>query len=104
MPNPGADEIDPIAERNFRARSKSSGQEFSVKAIIGRPRPTGTEGEMYCPVVIEGLQGRLQDIRGIDAIDALRNAIKLAEILIEGAHSDYDLFWPDGEPLEREGE
>jgi hypothetical protein len=56
--------------------------------------------EARCALQAEGIQERALDIRGIDPIDALRNAVGLVDSLLTAAQSDSDLFWPDGEPFE----
>ncbi len=91
-----------IAERVLSARSRASGAEVSVKAAIGAPYWVDVGIEAACPVSIEGLQGRINDIRGIDPLDALRNAVGVLEKLLAGALEDYELYWPDGEPFEAE--
>lgn len=89
-----------IVERTLHARSRESGQQITIKVSIDRPYWTEEGVEAACPVTFEGVYGRQPDIRGIDPLDALRNALALTDKLIDGAQRDYELFWPDGEPFE----
>lgn len=89
-----------FATRMMRARSRQSGQEILIKASIGKPFWIEAGVEAACSVTFEGLYGRQPDIRGIDPVDALRNAINLIELLFKAAADDYDLYWLDGEPFE----
>ena len=93
-------EMQAIAERVLNARSRASGVEVEFKAVIGAPYWVDKGIEAVCPLALEGLQGRLADIRGIDPIDALHNAINVLDQLLAGALDNYELHWPDGEPFE----
>lgn len=91
---------EPIATRVIKARVRQSGKEIPVKVSIGQPYWTQDGIEAACPVTLEGLYGPQPDIRGIDPIDALRNAIRLVDSLLKGAQKEHELFWPDDEPFE----
>jgi len=93
-------EIQAIAERVLNARSKASGAEVEIKAVIGTPYWVDKGIEAACPLALNGLQGRLTDVRGIDPIDALHNAIGVLDQLLAGALDNYELYWPDGEVFE----
>jgi len=90
----------PIATRLMNARVRQSGEEITIKISIGRPYWIQEGFEAGCPVTFEGLYGKQPDIRGIDPIDSLRNAIKLIDSLLSGAQTEHELLWPDGEPFE----
>jgi hypothetical protein len=49
---------------------------------------------------LDGLYGRQPDIHGIDPLDAIKNAVILAENLLKGASDEYELYWLNGEPYE----
>ena len=84
----------------MHARSRRSGEQITVKISVGQPYWTEEGVEAACPVSFEGLYGKQPDIRGIDPIDALRNALKLVDTLFKGVQEEYELFWPDGELFE----
>ncbi len=89
-----------IVERVLHAQSRQSKERITIKIGLGAPYWTEEGIEAACPVTFEGIYGRQPDIRGIDPMDALRNALRLTDKLIEGAREDYELFWPDGETFE----
>jgi len=91
-----------IAERALKARSRLSGEEVIFVAKIGLPYWAEEGVAAACPVSIEGLHGRINDIHGIDHLDALRNALNIIDKLLLGSLEKYELFWPDGEPFEAE--
>lgn len=71
-----------------------------MRVLIGRPRWTIENTEAACPLTIAGLHGDLVPIRGIDPLDALRNAIRMADDLLSKARDKYDLYWSDGDEYE----
>jgi len=89
-----------IAERHLHARLRATGTEVAIRAVVGTPYWVEDGLEAACPVALEGLQGRLADIKGIDPIDALRNAIGIIDKLLIGALEYYDVYWSDGEAFE----
>ena len=89
-----------IVERALKARVRSSGEEIAVRVVIGRPHWTIDDTEAACPLTIEGLYGELVPIRGIDPLDALRNAIRMVESLLSKVGDKYALYWADGEEYE----
>lgn len=89
-----------IVERALKARVRSSGEEIAVRVVIGRPHWTIENTEAACPLTIAGLYGDLVPIRGIDPLDALRNAIRMVESLLSKVGDKYDLYWSDGEEYE----
>jgi len=70
-----------------------------ITVMVGHPRSEGKDFAT-CSVVVDGLFEKLQDIHGIDELDALRNAVNFVEKIIDDAQADYELFWPDGERVE----
>lgn len=53
--------------------------------------------EAACPVAFWGDIGRVNDIRGIDLMDALRQAITFVDAYLEGGSDGKEFFWPNGE-------
>jgi hypothetical protein len=94
-----SDENRQFAVRVLHARSRKTGEEKTIRATIGHPA-WKVEGRIaVCPVALDGLYGQLNDIAGVDHLDALRNSVEMIEKLLDGAREHYDLFWPDGEPF-----
>jgi len=60
---------------------RPGGERVSVTIAVGHPYPT-SEGDWACPVEIDGLQGRLDDIAGTDSMQALCLAIRTARDLL----------------------
>lgn len=89
-----------IVERVLKARVRSSGEEIAVRVLIGRPHWTIEATEAACPLTIEGLYGDLVPIRGIDPLDALRNAVRMVDNLLSKVGDKYDLYWSDGDEYE----
>jgi hypothetical protein len=89
-----------IVSRMLIARDRASGEQLNLIIKIGTPYWVNENVEAACPIIIDGLYGRLPDIHGIDPFHALKTAILLVERLLEGALDKYDLYWPDGELFE----
>src|SRR5262245_9666671 len=60
---------------------RPDGERIEVTVAIGHPYPT-ISGDWACPVEIDGLHGRLADMHGIDSLQALCLAIRLAGRLL----------------------
>lgn len=86
-----------IVERRLKIRSSVDDQEKDLLVRIGKPYMTESNGDAVCPVAIDGLFGRLPDIRGVDEMDALRLALELVENTLRERAGE-QVFWPDGEP------
>ena len=85
-----------LVERRLKIRS-SDNKERELLVRIGKPRATEANGDAVCPVAIDGLFGRLPDIRGVDEMDALRLALELVERTLRERTGE-QVLWPDGEP------
>ena len=86
--------FDVIAAR-YLVGIRNDGTQFRIRLDIGRPYFV-RESEWACPVAIEGLGGRLRDISGIDALQALWLAMRLARTLLVAFIEDGgQLFWPE---------
>jgi hypothetical protein len=91
------DQFTVLVERRLKIRTLSDGKEADLVIRIGMPRVIEANGDAVCPVSIDGLFGRLPDIRGIDEMDALRSAIELVEKSLRGRTAE-EIMWPDGQP------
>lgn len=91
---------DLFAERVLYARSRRTGKQFVVRARVGRPYWIVDGVEAACLAGIEGFCGPLREIRGIDCLDALRNAMTFVYILLGKEQVDFELRWPSGELFE----
>jgi hypothetical protein len=89
-----------FAFRVLNAISRRRGQRVSVTVRLGQPYWVTEGEEAACMLSLDGLYGRQPDIHGIDPLDAIRNAVILAENLLKGASDEYELYWPNGEPYE----
>jgi hypothetical protein len=92
------DQFPVLVERRLKIRFPSSGEERDLLIQIGKPYNTGNEEDAACPVVMDGLFGRLADIHGVDAMDAIRLAIKLVEETLQEKSGELQVLWPNGEP------
>jgi hypothetical protein len=61
------------------------------------PKWTEPEVEASCPVAFIGDIGRVKDIRGIDPINAMKQAIIFIETYLNRSHEDTKFYWQDGE-------
>lgn len=87
-----------LIERRLRIRSRANGEERDLIIQVGQPQRIGNEDDAACPVAIHGLFGRLADIHGVDAMDAVRLAIELVENTLRGKRGELEILWPTGEP------
>lgn len=86
--------METIATRDLLGTTKE-GTRLRIHVRIGRPYAE-TKSEWACPVEVEGLAGKLPDIRGIDALQALWLAILIVRELLVGFVQDGgQLYWPD---------
>ena len=85
-----------IARRLKVQRSPSAALE-DVVVEIGHPYWTEADVEAACPVAIRGTVGRVNDIRGIDLMSAMKQAINFVETYLDHPVGDEKFFWPDGE-------
>ena len=93
---------DPIATTDLSVMLPS-GERRSVTLRIGRPYRAAT-GEWRCPMALDGLQDKLPDAAGEDAIQALCLALRLLVSQLEGlVQRGGKVFYPttdDQVPLE----
>ncbi len=69
-----------VAAREFSAISME-GVRFKLVVRIGTPYATDTD--WACPVALEGLDRRTPDMHGVDSLQALVLAVKLARSRLE---------------------
>jgi len=79
----------------MKASPSDAGKDIVIQ--IGHPHAVGSQGDADCPVAVKGLYDDLPDIRGIDALDALKLAIHFVERLLRDKAADAKFYWPDGE-------
>ena len=82
---------DIIAERTMLFKSKN-GDTTSVNIRIGKPYPVG-DLEWACPVRLDGLYNNLAAQSGIDSLQSLNLAIRLANDLLLGLEEDGGTFF-----------
>ncbi len=70
---------------------------IDVVVEIGTPYWTEPDVEAACPVAIRGTVGRVNDIRGIDPMSAMKQAISFVEAYLDHPVGDEKFFWSDGE-------
>lgn len=70
-----------VAERKLIMRGKDR-EEREIHIKIGRPYEV-SKGEAACPLAIDGLYGRLPDIRGVDTFQALGLAMKFVQLTLK---------------------
>jgi hypothetical protein len=89
-----------VAERSLVARPCGGGDDLPFRIAIYRPRWTQEGVEAACFAEVQGLPFPAGDIFGIDLIDALENALRFTNRVVEGLRDRYVVYWPDGEPFE----
>jgi len=70
-----------IAETSMIMRDKD-GKKREIHIKIGRPYRV-SHGEAACPLTIDGLYGKLSDIRGVDTFQALSLAMKMVQLTLK---------------------
>jgi hypothetical protein len=94
------DQFPVLLERHLKMLRNANGAFVDVVVEIGYPYWTDLGLEAACPVAIRGAVGRVNDIRSIDPLGAMREAIRFAETYLEHPADDMKFFWPDGEPYD----
>jgi len=91
------DQFQVLMERHLKLQRSPNGPLTDVVIQLGYPRWTELNVEAACPVAIRGDIGRVSDIRGIDPINAVKQAIAFVEKYLDRSATDEKVFWPDGE-------
>lgn len=86
-----------LVERVLILRDENSNTRHEIRLQIGSPYWTEEGVEAACPVAIEGYLGRLEDIRGIDPLDALNLAIQFVDSILRSLPKTKKVLWPSGE-------
>lgn len=90
-------EFEAIAQRDLILCNKEGGQDRPITIRIGSPYWTEAGIEAACPVAIDGLLERRQDIRGSDGLSALKNALAFVESFLSKSPEAEKICWPSGE-------
>jgi hypothetical protein len=80
-----------IAERKMVYENKD-GERKSITIRIGKPYPV-RDSEWACPVALDGLYKNLADQYGIDSLQSLNLAIRLARQLLLGLEEEGGRFF-----------
>ena len=84
-------------ERRLKVQKSPGEPLVDVVVEIGNPYWTEPGIEAACPVAIRGCMGRVNDIRGIDPMSAMKLAIEFVETFLTRPGTGKKFFWPDGE-------
>jgi hypothetical protein len=94
----GSDDLFPVLiTRRLKMRRSPSDALVDVVIEIGAPYWTDPDVEAACPVAIRGTVGRVNDIRGIDPMSAMKQAISFVEAYLDQPDGDEKFYWSDGE-------
>jgi hypothetical protein len=91
-----------LAFRELLLHSKSTGTNENIKITLGKPYWVEEGISAACPLVIDGLIGRLPDIVGIDFMQALQLALSMSENILNSVNGEKSVLWLDGEPYSDE--
>jgi hypothetical protein len=80
-----------IAERKMIFENKD-GKRKSITIRIGKPYPI-SDSEWACPVALDGLYKNLADQYGIDSLQSLNLAMRLAQQLLSNLEEDGGHFF-----------
>lgn len=94
------DDFEVLAVRDLSLYVEATGETGALKVTVGKPYWIDEGISAACPLVIDGLVGRVPDIVGIDFMQALQLALSLAENILQPAKGEKSVRWPDGEPYE----
>ena len=83
--------------RRLKMQRSPSDALIDVVVEIGTPDWTEPDVEAACPVAIRGTVGRVNDIRGIDPMSAMKQAISFVEAYLDHPVGDEQFFWSNGE-------
>lgn len=97
MNNVQDDQFAVLVTRSLKLRRASGDELIDVVIEIGQPYWTEKDVEAACPVAIRGTVGRVNDIRGIDPMSAIKQAIAFAEAYLDQPEGEAKFFWPSGE-------
>ncbi len=87
-----------MLERVFLLINDETGESRRFVIKMGRPYWTEPEVEAACPIIIEGLLDRQQEIFGIDPLDAIEMAIKFLNSFLSERPATEKVCWSTGDP------
>jgi hypothetical protein len=96
------DEFPVLITRRLKFRRKLGEALTDIIVEIGHPYWIESDVEAACPVAIRGAIGRVNDIRSIDPMSAMKQAISFVEKYLEHPTDGEKIFWPDGESYDGE--
>jgi hypothetical protein len=86
-----------FASRELLLHSKATGHSEKIVIVLGKPYWLEENYAAACPLIIDGLTGRMPDVVGVDFMQALQLALSLIEKLLQAVDGDKSVKWPDGE-------
>lgn len=88
-----------LIERHLKFQKSQDGDSVDIIVQVGCPHWTEPNVAAACPVSFVGGIGRVQDICGIDPLNAMKNAISFIELYLSLSSSDEKgkFFWEGGE-------
>lgn len=95
-----SDQFPVLIERRLKMQRAPDEALAEIVVEIGHPYWTEPGIEAACPVAIRGAVDRVNDIRGIDPMSAMKQAISFVETYLDHPAGDMKFFWPDGEAYE----
>jgi hypothetical protein len=87
-----------LAFRELLLHNTTTDLNEKIKVTLGQPYWIEEGISAACPLVIDGLIGRLPDIVGIDFMQALQLALSMSENILNSVNGEKSVLWLDGEP------
>jgi len=97
MPEKSLDDFPVFLERHLKLQSAPDEPMTDVIIQVGYPVWVQQGLEASCPVAIRGVAGRTPHIRGVDQMDAMKNALIFIETYLTDRQGKPTFFWPNGE-------
>lgn len=94
---PVDDSFPVFIERRLKLQRSPNEVAIDIVVEIGQPYWTKPGIEAACPVAIRGCIGRVNDIRSIDPLSAVKQSIQFVERYLDSPANGEKLFWLDGE-------
>jgi hypothetical protein len=91
------EDFEVLAERSLSLRNKTTNATEEIRVVIGMPHWVQEGVSVACPVSIVGLVGRVDDIKGIDFMNAIELSLSFIAGLLSNRPSENEVLWPDGE-------
>lgn len=86
-----------LVERSLKFQLVPNGVLSDVVIQVGYPAWVEPNLEAACPVAIHGMEGRIPKIRGVDQMDAIKNALLFIENYLTDRGDKGKFFWPNGD-------